>query len=96
MRQVFVGADDSGGVESSFIEPGPDDVDAVEGRFGRDLFLVATVGKCVVGDGRDEVFADLVFVDEFAESDSDFVGTAQAAGGDRRGEFVQVLFGGGQ
>ena len=96
MGEVLVGFDDGGGVEFFWFEAGSDHIDAIECCFGGDFGCVAVISKGVLGDCGDEVFADLVFVDDFPDRDTDPVGPAKSTRRHRRGDLVQLLLGGVQ
>jgi hypothetical protein len=76
--EILVRADDTDGVQSFRVEAGSDHIDAVQGGLGGNPVLVPMVGERVIGDGRDEMLADLVLVDDLSYCDADLVGAAQA------------------
>jgi hypothetical protein len=80
--EVLVGAYHVNGAQSVCFQAGADHVDAVESCFGGYLALIPVIREGVVGDGGDEMLADLVFVDDLSCCDADLVGSAQATCGD--------------
>lgn len=75
--KVFVGGDDSGGVQGLGVAAGADDVYSVESGFGVDLLLVAVVVERVVGGVKGEVLGHLVFVDDLADGQANIIGSVQ-------------------
>src|SRR5665811_1653755 len=78
--QTLVGSYHLGGVHLLGAHGGADDVEAVQGRLGGDLVLVAGEGERVFGDVQGVVLDHLVPAHDLADPDPDLAGTVQAPG----------------
>src|SRR5665811_1768609 len=96
VREVLVGADHTGRVEGVVGDGGADDVDAVQGRLGLNLFDLPGHTQAGVGDGDVEVFGHLVRVPDLADLEPDLVRADQPAGGHCGDHGSQDGFGGGE
>src|SRR5262249_34906999 len=69
--ELFVGADDLGRFEFAVGDAGAEQVDAVEGRLGRDLVLLAREDEAGIGDLELEVLSDAPAVPDRADGEPD-------------------------
>ena len=68
LGQFFVIENRGLGRHVLFLDARADDVNAVDGRFLGDLFLVDLERECLVGDISNDVLVDLVFADDFSDA----------------------------
>ena len=76
-REIFVRLDRMRSAEILGRHGGPDDIDAIEPGFGRDLRGLAGKGEVAIADIEGEVFGHLLGVHHFANRQADLSSRAQ-------------------